>query len=301
MRHAGNGKRTGFGDLAIRAAQLPVPDDVRPKDPGQYKLIGPGGRLRVDSPGKILGQTRYTIDVTLPGMLTAVVLHPPKFGATPASVDDSAALAEPGVTAVIPIEEGIAVVGETFDDAQRGLRALVVDWDDSNAERRSSEELLAEHRRLVESGEQAVVAREDGDVEAALAERGARGGRVLRAALPRARPDGAEQRRVPDGRRRHPRGLGRHRGTHLRADGGLGGRRDQRGPGPGARPVRRRVVRPAQHLRTRSGQRGRAGRAGAGLEVPVKVQSLREEELKSAGTGRWPCTGSAQAPTPRAA
>jgi isoquinoline 1-oxidoreductase beta subunit len=164
-----SGKRAGFGDLAARAAQLPVPDDVRPKDPGRYQLIGTEGRLRVDSPGKILGETRYTIDVTLPGMLTAVVLHPPKFGATPASVDDSAALAEPGVTAVIPIEEGIAVVGETFDDAQRGLRALRVDWDDSNAERRSSDELLAEHRRLVESGEQAVVARADGDVETALA------------------------------------------------------------------------------------------------------------------------------------
>src|ERR1039457_887042 len=169
VSHRG-GKRAGFGDLAVRAAQLPVPDGVQPKDPGQYKLIGGEGRLRVDSPGKILGTTRFTIDVTLPRMLTAVVLHPPKFGARPAAVDDSAALAEPGVTAVIPIDEGIAVVGETFDDAQRGLRALRVDWDEQNAERRSTEELLAEHRRLVESGEQAVLAREDGDVAAALAD-----------------------------------------------------------------------------------------------------------------------------------
>jgi isoquinoline 1-oxidoreductase subunit beta len=169
VSHRG-GKRAGFGDLAVRAAQLPVPDGVQPKDPGQYKLIGREGRLRVDSPGKILGTTRFTIDVTLPGMLTAVVLHPPKFGAIPAAVDDSAALAELGVTAVVPIAEGIAVVGETFDDAQRGLRALRVDWDEQNAERRSSEELMAEHRRLVESGEQAVLAREDGDVAAALAD-----------------------------------------------------------------------------------------------------------------------------------
>ncbi len=168
LRHP-SGMRAGFGELAARAGQLPVPDDAVPKDPARYKLIGREGMLRVDSPGKILGTTRFTIDVTLPRMLTAVVLHPPKFGATPAAVDDSAALAEPGVTAVIPIEEGIAVVGETFDDAQRGLRALRVDWDERNAERRSSPELLAEHRRLVESGEQAVVAREDGDVAAALA------------------------------------------------------------------------------------------------------------------------------------
>jgi isoquinoline 1-oxidoreductase subunit beta len=168
VRHP-SGKRAGFGELAVRAAELPVPDGVQPKDPAQYTLIGREGRLRVDAPGKILGETRFTIDVTLPRMLTAVVLHPPKFGATVAAVDDSAALAEPGVTAVIPIDEGVAVVGETFDDAQRGLRALRVDWDDQNAERHSSEELLAEHRRLVESGEQAVVARQNGDVAGALA------------------------------------------------------------------------------------------------------------------------------------
>ena len=164
-----SGKRAGFGELAVRAAQLPVPDGVQPKDPGAYQLIGREGILRVDAPGKILGQTRFTIDVTLPRMLTAVVLHPPKFGATPAAVDDTAALAEPGVTAVVKIDDGVAVVGETFDDAQRGVRALRVDWDEQHAERRSSEELLAEHRRLVESGEQAVVAREDGDGAAARA------------------------------------------------------------------------------------------------------------------------------------
>ena len=84
-----------------------------------------------------------------------MVLHPPRFGATVASVDDRAALAEAGVTAVVPIDEGLAVVAETFDDAQRALRALVVEWDDTQAERRSSPELLAEHLRLLESGESA--------------------------------------------------------------------------------------------------------------------------------------------------
>jgi isoquinoline 1-oxidoreductase subunit beta len=98
------------------------------------------------------------------------VLHPPRFGATVASVDDGAALAEAGVTAVVPIEEGVAVVAETVADAQRGLRALVVEWDDTNAERRSTAEMLAEHVRLLESGEHAVRARDDGDVDKALSE-----------------------------------------------------------------------------------------------------------------------------------
>jgi isoquinoline 1-oxidoreductase beta subunit len=168
MRHA-NGQEATLAQLAAHAEQLPVPDGVQPKQLSAYTLIGGEGRLRVDSVPKIRGTTRFTIDVSVPGMLTAVVLHPPRFGAKVASVDDKAALAEAGVTAVVPIEEGVAVVAETVADAQRGLRALVVEWDDTEAERRSSAELLAEHVRLLESGEQAVVARDDGDAEAVLA------------------------------------------------------------------------------------------------------------------------------------
>ena len=168
VRHS-SGKEAPIGELAARAEQLPVPHGVEPKDPGDYKLIGREGRLRVDAVAKILGATQFTIDLSLPGMLTAMVLHPPRFGATVASVDDGAALAEAGVTAVVPIDEGVAVVAETAADAQRGLRALVVEWDDKNAERRSTAELLVEHVRLVESGENAVTARDDGDVDNALA------------------------------------------------------------------------------------------------------------------------------------
>ena len=146
LRH-GSGMRATFAELAVLAEQLPVPDDVQPKDAAEFKLIGREGRLRVDAVPKILGATEFTIDVSLPGMLTAVVLHPPRFGATVASLDDQAALAGAGVTAVVPIDEGVAVVAETFADAYRGLRALVVEWDDTHAERRSTAELLAEHLR----------------------------------------------------------------------------------------------------------------------------------------------------------
>jgi isoquinoline 1-oxidoreductase beta subunit len=169
VRHSG-GRQATFGELAARAEQLPIPEGVEPKDPDDYNLIGAEGRLRVDSVSKILGATRFTIDVSVPDMLTAVVLHPPRFGAKVASVDDEAALAEPGVVAVVPIEEGVAVVGKTLADAQRGLYALVIDWDDSDAERRSSAELLAEHLRLLETGEQAVVARDDGNAAQAIQE-----------------------------------------------------------------------------------------------------------------------------------
>ena len=83
----------------------------------------------------------------------------------------------------------MAVVAETFADAQRGLQALHVEWNDEHAERRSSEELLREHHRLVESGEKAVVARADGDVDRRFLRGDARRRRVLRAArISRTRP-----------------------------------------------------------------------------------------------------------------
>jgi isoquinoline 1-oxidoreductase subunit beta len=163
-----SGKRATFADLAAVAESMPVPEGAQPKRLSDYTVIGREGRLRVDSAGKILGTTLFTIDVSLPSMLTAVVLHPPRFGGRVASVDDRAALAEPGVKAVIPIEEGVAVVAEAFADAQRGLLALNVEWNDEHAEQRSSEELLREHRRLVESGERAVIARAEGDVDDAF-------------------------------------------------------------------------------------------------------------------------------------
>jgi isoquinoline 1-oxidoreductase subunit beta len=164
-----SGKRATFGELAARAEQLPVPAGVEPKERASYKLIGREGRLRVDAPAKILGKTRFTIDVSLPGLLTAIVLHPPRFGARVVSVDDKAALAEPGVTAVVPIENGVAAVGETFSDALRGIGLLEVVWNDDDAERRGTEKLLEEHHRLVESGERAVVAADAGDVAAGFA------------------------------------------------------------------------------------------------------------------------------------
>jgi isoquinoline 1-oxidoreductase beta subunit len=169
VAHHPSGTRATFGELAARAELLPIPDGVQPKSLSDYALIG-GARLRVDSVPKILGTTRFTIDVSVPGMLSAVVLHPPRFGARVASVDDARALAEPGVAAVVVIDEGVAVVAETVIDAARGLRALTVEWDDSDAERRSSAELLAEHVRLLESREHAVIARDDGNAEQVIAD-----------------------------------------------------------------------------------------------------------------------------------
>jgi isoquinoline 1-oxidoreductase beta subunit len=165
---APDGRSVDIGAIAERAGQLPVPDGTVPKESSGYQLIGHSDLRRVDSVPKILGRMPYTIDTTPLNARTAVVFHAPVFGAKVLSVDDSAALALPGVVAVVPISNGVGVVGETLDDAQRGLRALKVTWDNALAETRSSEALTGEHRRVVESAEGMLVARDQGDVAAAL-------------------------------------------------------------------------------------------------------------------------------------
>ncbi|MGQ9367640.1 molybdopterin cofactor-binding domain-containing protein [Azospirillum sp. A39] len=171
LSHA-DGRRAGFGELAAQAATRPVPDSVALKDPKDWVYIGTETFRRVDSRAKSTGRQTYTIDVTLPGMLTAVVAHPPLFGAKVRSFDAAAAKAVKGVVAVEAISRGVAVIAEDTWAAMQGREALTVDWDLSEAETRGSAELMAEYRRLAGEPPTAVAARR-GDPQPILA-KGAR-------------------------------------------------------------------------------------------------------------------------------
>ena len=126
-----DGKSAGYGELTTLAAAIPVPSDAMPKDKSQFKIIGkPTGR--VDNPDYVTGKAMYGLDVRLDGMLYAVCLRPPAFGATPATVDDSAARKVPGVVEVMQIPSGIAVVGKNTWAALQGREALKVTWKNDN-------------------------------------------------------------------------------------------------------------------------------------------------------------------------
>src|SRR5882762_547464 len=97
-------RRSGhFGQFATAAAKLPLPQSVSLKDPGMFALIGREGTTkRIDTPAKVNGSARYTIDINEPGMLTVVVARPRRFGARPGKVDTAAALRVKGVVVVKP-------------------------------------------------------------------------------------------------------------------------------------------------------------------------------------------------------
>jgi len=173
VHHAASGRQARFGQLAAAASKLPVPQEVKLKDPKDFTLIGKASVPRKDNTDKTNGRALYTQDVKLPGMLVAVVAHPPRFGGTVKSVDASRAKAIPGVVAVVPYSgtahtfAGVAVLAKNTWVAKQGRDALNVQWDDSHAFKLGSDEILAQYRQAV--AKPGLVARQVGDVDAALA------------------------------------------------------------------------------------------------------------------------------------
>ncbi len=159
------GRKLSFGQLAEKAAALSVPTEIKLKSPKDFRYIGKQ-IPRKDSKAKCNGTARYTIDMQLPGMLTAVVAHPSRFGAKVKSFDASKTKKVKGVVAIVPIPEGIAVLATNFWAAKQGRDALSVQWDESNANKRGSNEILAQYKALAEKP--AAIAQRVGDANAAL-------------------------------------------------------------------------------------------------------------------------------------
>lgn len=146
VSHAKSGRSAGFGELLAEAAKVKPPESPTLKDPKAFTLIGTDRVRRKDSLAKSTGTARYTQDVQEPDMLVAMVAHAPRYGATVKGFDATAAKAVPGVVEVYQIPTGVAVVANTTWAARQGREALKVDWDESKAEKRGSDQILAEFR-----------------------------------------------------------------------------------------------------------------------------------------------------------
>ncbi|MDQ0346436.1 xanthine dehydrogenase family protein molybdopterin-binding subunit [Ancylobacter vacuolatus] len=147
-----SGSHSGtFGAFAEAAAKLPVPAEVELKEPKDFTLIGT--KLpRLDSTVKTDGTATYALDMRRPGMLTAVIRRPDRFGATVNSFDAAAAKKVPGVVEVVAVPSGIAVLATNTWAAIQGREALAgLEWDEAKAEKRGTAELFDEYRKLAAS------------------------------------------------------------------------------------------------------------------------------------------------------
>ena len=128
--HKKSGKKISYGALA-KIAKVPNPmpeatkDDLKPAS--AYRYIGKSVP-RVDVPSKVNGSGKYGQDTELPGMLYAAILHPPVQGEKPEKVDDAAAKAVKGITAITPMPFGVAVIGTTVEGTKKAKELLKVTW-----------------------------------------------------------------------------------------------------------------------------------------------------------------------------
>ncbi len=170
VQHQKSRKRAKFGDLVAAAATQTVPADVKLKDPKDFVFIGKAALPRTDAVAKSTGAAIFTQDVKIPEMLTAVVIHPPRFGAKLARFDAAKAKEMRGVEAVVafetPVRSGVAVLAYDYWTAKKAREAVVVEWDEANALRLGSAEIMAQYKRLAVTP--GTVARKDGDVDSAL-------------------------------------------------------------------------------------------------------------------------------------
>ncbi|HEX4926796.1 MAG TPA: molybdopterin cofactor-binding domain-containing protein [Burkholderiales bacterium] len=164
----GPGKRkTTFGKVATAAAKMTPPADVALKDPKDWTIAGKP-IARVEIPDIVTARIRYGIDAQLPGMAYAAVAQCPVFGGRVKSVDEAAIRGRRGVLKVLNMDEYVAVVADNWWRAKEALKALPVEWDYGPNASVTSETIKERLRAGLDADTDVVVAKQAGDVAAAL-------------------------------------------------------------------------------------------------------------------------------------
>ena len=164
--HAPSNRRLSYGQLAAKAATLPVPDKVRLKDRKEFTLIGKPAK-RLDAPAKVNGTAVFGIDTKVPGMKIATVAACPVFGGKLKSVDESKALAVKDVSQVVRLDDAVAVVAQHMGAAKKGLAALEIVWDEGPNATLTTADIVAQMEAASQNA--GAIVRNTGDVHKAMA------------------------------------------------------------------------------------------------------------------------------------
>jgi isoquinoline 1-oxidoreductase beta subunit len=161
-----DGVRIDYVDLAVDAAASDLPDVPPLRARAEWRLLG-RSLPRVDMVAKVTGTAQFTADIRHPGMLFATARSNPGLWAGVASFDGAAALAMPGVVAVVQVPNGVAVVANSTWSAFKAMEAVEIEWE-AAPYASTDTEMRAEVAASFTPDRQDSRNRDDGDVDAAL-------------------------------------------------------------------------------------------------------------------------------------
>jgi isoquinoline 1-oxidoreductase beta subunit len=168
ITHKASNRSTTYGKVADAAAKVEPPQEIKLKDPKDWKIIGKGVK-RLDTADKVVGKAVYGIDVRLPGMLYAAIKACPVNGGKVKSFDAAKVNGGKGVKKVVQVEDyAVAVIADSWWRAKTALDALPIAWDEGENAKVSSESIAAWLKEGLDA-DQAFVGNKGGDVKAALA------------------------------------------------------------------------------------------------------------------------------------
>ncbi len=167
VTHGSTGRTFRFGALAAAAARRPIPENVVLKNPSEWRLIGTSA-TRLEARPKVFGEPIFATDVILPGMLHAAVKNCPTIGGSVVAFNRGTVAGMPGVRHVLQVgEDAVAVVADTWRQANGAVAALPVTWDESIGTGVSNETLRMTFRAGI-ADPAAAIGHRIGDVDVAL-------------------------------------------------------------------------------------------------------------------------------------
>lgn len=166
VHHKASGRSASYGSLAEAASAFdpnPTPT-LKPK--AAHTIVGTRTIKRFDIPGKVNGTAKYGIDAEVDGMLYASIARVPVHGGTITSLDDTAALAMPGVKKVCNLGYAYAVVADKYWRAKKALEAVDIKFEAGGNELIDSDAIFARFNKDLGDLELEYDI-DEGDVEAA--------------------------------------------------------------------------------------------------------------------------------------
>jgi isoquinoline 1-oxidoreductase beta subunit len=183
--HSPSGRSAAYGELAAKAATMPVPafNSLKLKDPKDYKIIGTT-TLGGETKDILRGNATFGIDVTVPGMLYAVFEKTPVSRGKVVSANLDAIKAMKGVKYAFVVEgapvngnypnylfadpgleAGVAIVADSWWAAQSARKKLQVQWDLGQLAAQDSDQTAAKAEELSKQPAPRTL-RKDGDTDA---------------------------------------------------------------------------------------------------------------------------------------